>query len=183
MTEHLLSDNAIAALTPDQRRELIQRLARPLTEMLPAPDTLARIRRVRLRLMIFGSIALIPWIVYLAVALPESYTANNWAATWVGFDVLLVVLMATTVVLGWQRRQLLTLTAFATGILLLCDAWFDIMTANPDDRWVSVATAVFAELPLAFVLISGTLRLVRLLAMRQWLLTPGMHLWELRIPV
>ncbi|MFH5208676.1 hypothetical protein [Antrihabitans spumae] len=38
------------------------------------------------------------------------FVANNWTFTWVGFDGLLVVKMATTAALGWKRRQLLVLT-------------------------------------------------------------------------
>jgi len=74
---------------------------------------LERIRRLRLGLMICGSVGLIPWIVFLSVSLPTTYVAQNWSATWVGFDALLVTLLATTAILGWQRRQLLLLTAFA----------------------------------------------------------------------
>lgn len=183
MTDHYLTDSQIDTMTPMQRRELIARLQRPIAELFPPPEHIERIRRARLGMMIFGSVALIPWIVYLLATLPDDYVANNWTLTWVGFDGLLVVMMATTAVLGWKRRQLLVLTAFATGILLLCDAWFDIMTAQADDVWIAVATALILELPVAFVLISGTLRIIRLMAARQWLLEPGMRLWDVRLPI
>jgi hypothetical protein len=87
--------------------------------------------------------------------------------------------MAATAVLGLLRRQLLVLTAFTTGVLLICDAWFDVMTAGPDTMWLSVATAVLAELPLAGLMISGAGRVVRLTVTRHWLLEPGMSLWRL----
>jgi hypothetical protein len=93
--------------------------------------------------------------------------------------VLLLGLMAATVVLGMLRRQLLLLTAFATAVLLVCDAWFDILTAGPSDFWISVLTAALGDLPLAVLLITGTLRLVRLTATRLWLLEPGTPLWRL----
>lgn len=32
-------------------------------------------------------------------------------------------------------------------MLLVCDAWFDIVTAQPGDRWLWIATAIFGELP------------------------------------
>jgi hypothetical protein len=178
----VLTDEQIMLLTPQQRRELIERLARPVAELIPT-GAIARSRRVRLGLMIFGTIALIPWIVYLAVTLPNIYVARNWALTWVGFDLLLLAMMATTVVLGLLRRQLLVLTAFATGVLLICDAWFDITTAAADDVWVSVVAALCGELPLAFVLISGTLRLIRVMTSRFWMLQPGMHLWQVELPL
>ncbi|TQF66362.1 hypothetical protein FK531_17800 [Rhodococcus spelaei] len=178
-----ITDQQIAAMSAAQRRELIERLERPAADLLPSPGAVARIRRLRLGLIISGSVGLIPWIVFFAVTLPNQYVAHNWPATWVGFDVLLVTMMAATAVLGWQRRLLLVLTGFATGILLICDAWFDIMTADPDDVWVALATAVFFELPLAAILVVGTLRLVHIMAGRLWLLQPGMHLWQVRIPL
>jgi len=178
-----LTDEQIQAMTPAERRALIDRLERPVAELVPSIGTINRIRRLRLGLMIGGSVGLIPWIVLLSIKLPNSYMARNWAAAWVGFDVLLVALMALTAILGWQRRQLLILSASATGVLLICDAWFDIMTAAPEDIAVSVTTAVCGELPLAAILIGGTLRLIRLTASRFWLLQPDMRLWQLRIPL
>jgi hypothetical protein len=108
--------------------------------------------------------------VYLSVTLPEKYVAHNWTATWVGFDVLLCVFLVITAVLGLLRRQLL--------IVLICDAWFDVMTAGPGERWVSMLTAVLGELPLAVLLITGALRILRLTATRLYLLDPGMPLWR-----
>ena len=175
-----LSDAQIAAMSAHERRELISRLERPLGELLPASE-LARLRRVRLVVMIGAIIGLTPWIVYLAITLPDKYIAHNWPTTWVGFDILILLFMAATAVLGVLRRQLLVLTAFTTGILLVCDAWFDVMTAAPDDRWLSVLTAVVGELPLAVLLITGALRILRLTATRLYVLDAGMPLW--RIPL
>ncbi|WP_287003610.1 hypothetical protein, partial [Gordonia sp. UBA7860] len=138
MTQSVLSDDVIAELTADERRELIARLSRPLDGIAPSPVVRSRIRRVRIGVMATGAIALIPWIVFLGLTLPVDYVAHNWSVTWIGFDVLLVAMMAATAVLALLRRQLLVLAGFTTGILLICDAWFDIMTAAPDDRWVSL---------------------------------------------
>ena len=137
------------------------RLERPLDELVPAPEV-ARMRRLRLVVMVGGAIGLIPWIVFLMVALPANYVAHNWPATWVGFDVLLVAFMVTTAVLVFLRRQLVLLTAFTTGVLLICDAWFDVMAAGPHDLWVSALTATLVELPLAVILITTALRISRL---------------------
>jgi hypothetical protein len=178
MSGTVLSDAQIAALSPAERRELIHRLERPIGELIPLP-VFDRIRRLRLYVMIGATIGLLPWIVYLALSLPEKYVAYNWQITWVGFDVLLLLFMAATAVLGYFRRQLLVLTAFTTGVLLIGDAWFDVMTAAPDDVPVSVLIAGFAELPLAAILITGALRIVRLTVTRLWLLDPGMPLWRL----
>jgi hypothetical protein len=131
--------------------------------------------------MVSATIGLIPWIVYLSLTLPEKYVAHNWTATWVGFDVLLLAFLAATALLGLLRRQLLVLTAFTTGVLLICDAWFDVLTAGPGDRWLSGLTAVLGELPLAILLISGSLRILRLTVTRLYLLDPGMPLWRVRL--
>jgi hypothetical protein len=173
-----LSDAQIAALSPAERRQLIQRLARPLSELVP-PAEAHRIRWGWLGIMTGGTLVLIPWIVYLAFALPDVYLVHDWTATWVGFDLLLLGLMAATVIFGMLRRQLMLLTAFATGALLVCDAWFDLMTAGASDFRISVLTATLGDLPLAAVLITGALRLIRLTAIRMWLLDPKTPLWRL----
>ena len=180
MPDGVVSDAQIAAMSAAERRELITRLERPIGELV-TESGFVRMRRVRLVLMAGAIVGLIPWIVYLSITLPDRYIANNWIATWVGFDTLLLLFMASTAVLGLLRRQLLILTGFTTGVLLVCDAWFDVMTAAPADRWLSVLTATLGELPLAAVLITGALRILRLTATRLYVLDPGMPLW--RIPL
>lgn len=177
-----LTAEQIEAMTPQQRRDLIIRLERPMSDLLP-PGIAARVRRARLGIIVFGSLVLIPWIVFLGATLPDRYIVSNWPITWIGFDALLVTLMAATAYLGARRRVLVVLTGFATAVMLICDAWFDITTAGPDDIWLSVGVAMSAELPLAAMLIVGTLRLMELTGSRLWLLTPGTHLWKLEIPV
>ncbi|OBF54489.1 hypothetical protein A5787_04695 [Mycobacterium sp. 852002-50816_SCH5313054-b] len=178
MTDGILSDAQIAALTPEQRRDLISRLEQPLSDVID-PEFLGRIRRIRLSLMTGGSIAMIPWLGYLSMTLPQNYVAHNWTLTWIGFDVLLVGFMMATAVLGYLRRQLLVPAAFTTGVLLICDAWFDLMTAGPKDVWLSVTTALLIEVPVAVFMIFSAQRLLRLTLMRLWLINPGMRLWHL----
>lgn len=180
-SDGVLSDARIAAMSPAQRRDLIQRLQRPLDEVLPPPIA-RRMRRNRLTLMVGGAVGLIPWIVYLSFSLPANYVAQNWPATWIGFDCLLIAFMATTAVLGWLRRQLVVLPAFTTGILLICDAWFDIMTAGPGRNVaLAILTAALGNLPLAVIMISGVVRILRVTAIRLWFLDPGVPLW--RVPL
>lgn len=178
MTEAILTDAEIEALTPQQRRELITRLEQPLNAVID-PVLLSRIRRTRLGLMTAGSLVLVPWIGYLAMTLPENYVAHNWPATWVGFDILLAGFMIATAVWGYLRRQVLLFAAFTAGVLLICDAWFDLMTAGPEDVWLSVFTALAIEIPVAIFMITGATRIMRLTMMRLWLLDPGMRLWKL----
>ncbi len=55
--------------------------------------------------------------------------------------------MITTAVLGFVGHQLLTLFAFTAGVLLVCDAWFDVLTAKRGNFVVSILSAVLGELP------------------------------------
>lgn len=175
-----LTDEQIARMTPLERHRLVARLVR-------APGAgpgrvLRRVRAVRLGVMVAGTAALVPWIVYLAVSLPDSYEAHNWPATWVGFDLGLVLMMVTTCVLGLLRRRLVMLSAFSTGVMLVCDAWFDVMTSAPADRGWALASALLAELPLAALLTLGSLRVLRLGARHAGFLEDGESLWHLTIP-
>jgi hypothetical protein len=179
----VLTDEQIAALSPTERRELIARLVRPVDDLVPSRRWLRRTREVRVAVMVLSAVVLVPWIGYLAVTLPRVYVARNWDVAWVGFDVVLLVLIAATAVLGYLRRQLLVLTAFAAGVLLVCDAWFDVLTAHGDDQTWSVLTAVVVELPMAGLLIAGALQVLRLVAARAWLLEPGAHAWQIPIPL
>ena len=179
----MLSDEQIAAMSPQERRDLIKRLARPVDDFVPSHRWLRRTREVRILLLAVSAVLLVPWIVYLAMTLPRQYVADNWDVTWVGFDVLLLVMMVATAVLGYLRRQLLVLTAFATGVLLVCDAWFDVVTAHGDDQTWSVVSALVVELPLAAFLIIGALQILRLVAARLWALDAGQHAWQVRIPL
>ena len=179
----VLSEEQIAGMSPRERRELIRRLSRPVDDIVPSRRWLRRVRERRIAILVVTSAVLVPWIVYLGATLPRVYVAYHWDLTWVGFDVLLLAMMVATAVLGYLRRQLLVVTAFATGILLICDAWFDVMTAHGDDRTWSVVTALAVELPFAGVLIAGSLQVLRLSAARLWALDQGAHAWQVRIPL
>jgi len=150
-----LTDEQIAALTPAERRELILRLI-PCGPGLPSLKTLNRIRKWRTALILLASLALIPWTVYLAVTLPNHYVARNWVATWVGFDILLLVSFAAigvAALAGRRRGQALWAATIVTATLLCCDAWFDITTATRASLSSSVFTAVAGNLPLAALLL------------------------------
>jgi hypothetical protein len=109
------------------------------------------------------AVALVPWTVVLALTLPREYDARHWRLTWVGFDILLLLMMALTAYFGWRRRQAVIATAVVTGTLLVCDAWFDIsLDLGTSGIWTSLASAVFIELPLAFFLFSRARLLIKL---------------------
>jgi hypothetical protein len=178
----VLTDEQILEMTPEQRRELARRLNEP-PEGFPDARMIRRVRRMRIALVVVSVLVLIPWTFYLATSLPDHYVADNWALTWVGFDILLVVMLAATAVFGWLRRQLLFLTAFASGVLLICDAWFDVLTSQPADRLGAIASALLLELPLAIVLLAGPLRLMRYVAVRHGLIEPDVPLHRMPIPI
>ncbi|WP_405064033.1 hypothetical protein OG474_20940 [Kribbella sp. NBC_01505] len=177
-----LTDDQIAALTPAERRDLLLRLV-PRPEGLPSVRTINRIRKWRTALILLCSLALIPWTVYLAVTLPNHYVARNWVATWVGFDILLLATLALTAIAGWKRRVMVFPTAVISGVLLLCDAWFDILTSQRSDLMQAVLSAVLLEIPLALILIGGPLKLMRYLAVRYGMVNSRTHFWSLPIPV
>ena len=85
----------VRAWTPEERA----RVARLLDELVerPAPNSgLIRRRRVTLVLTALGAVVLLPWIAYLAVALPLAESGEAWRVASVGFDVILAfVLMGT----------------------------------------------------------------------------------------
>ncbi|MCD9879825.1 hypothetical protein [Streptomyces guryensis] len=139
------------------------------TAPTPDRDLLERVRRHRrhtLELLTVCAVVLVPWTALLAATLPSGYQVHHWRATWVGFDVLLVVAMASTAICGWLRHRAVIVAALATAVLLICDAWFDVSLAfGTSEIWLSAALAVFAELPLAFYLIH---RVTGMISFAQW---------------
>ena len=98
--------------------------------------------------------ALLPWIAYLLVKLPDNHASRQWRTTWVGFDLALVVCFATAAWLGWRRRRSVGAVLIITATLLVCDAWFDItLSWGYADWWQSVLMASCVEVPLAALLV------------------------------
>jgi hypothetical protein len=157
-----ISDEELVRMDHSERATLLARLA--ALETPPLSITLDERRRHRFVLLSTISTAvLVPWIVGLALTLPHRYVTDRWSQTWVGFDVALVACLAVTTWSGWRRRQLLIPASVVTATLLICDAWFDVMTASTGrDLAVSITSAVLIELPMAALLLSLSRRLVRL---------------------
>jgi cation transport ATPase len=138
----------------------------------PGPDTRAnpyqtdpQLRRQR-RLALFVSAAccviLAGWIVVLAATLPRHFDAHHWRAVWVNFDVFLFAAFMATAWAIWRERQVLILLLAGIGTMLCCDAWFDVGTSlATSGLWISLLTAAFAELPLAFLAFAGARRLLQ----------------------
>ena len=112
--------------------------------------TLPRSIRLLAAAFLAMSSILVPWTVFLAVSLPPKYDAGHWNLLWTGFDVALIVVLGYAAWAAWFRRQVLATTAIVAGTLLLCDAWFDIVTSiGRPDEWVTLLTGFGLELPLA----------------------------------
>ena len=103
-------------------------------------------------LLILGAVvlALLPWTALVTATLPGRHVARHWDLAWAGLDVFEATAIAATAVALVRRSPRLPVPAAVAGTALLCDAWFDVVTAAPGDelRW-SLAQALFAELPLA----------------------------------
>jgi hypothetical protein len=150
-----------------ERRELATLLAE-LDTPRAAPDpyrvdpSLRRERRLALLVAATCCVILAGWIVVLAATLPHRFDAHHWRAVWVNFDILLLAAFAATAWAIWRQRQVLILLLAITGTMLCCDAWFDVGTSLATSGiWISLLSAVFAELPLAFLAFAGARRLLR----------------------
>ena len=97
------------------------------------------------------SLILLPWIAYLAYSLPSRQVSADYDIAWAGFDVMLLVALASTGYFALRRSQYLATAATAAATLLVVDAWFDVMTTLPGQRLEPVALAAGVELPLAAV--------------------------------
>src|SRR6187397_2800044 len=89
------------------------------------------VRRWVPRLLALVALGLVLWTLWLTVSLPSRHVAQNYDVAWIGFDLAL---------------------AAATGTMLVCDAWFDVVMSNGGgERLEAVVEAAFAELPLAAI--------------------------------
>jgi hypothetical protein len=98
------------------------------------------------------AVLLLPWIGYLAVARPAEFGLGHHRVAWVGLDVMEALALALTARLAYRRSTWVDIAATSAGVLLIVDAWFDLMTATPG--WMlaqSIAAAVLLELPLAIL--------------------------------
>jgi hypothetical protein len=160
---------ALRRMSQAERRELAMLLAELDEPATPAPPDPYRIdpvlrRERRLALLVAATCCLILacWIVVLAATLPHRFDAHHWRAVWVNFDILLLAAFAATAWAIWRQRQVLILLLTVTGTMLVCDAWFDVGTSLATSGiWISLLSAAFAELPLAFLAFAGARRLLR----------------------
>jgi hypothetical protein len=113
-------------------------------------DRLRRLRRSSILILAGFTVGILPWTAYLAQTLPSRHVVRHWDIAWVGLDLIEAVAALATVVALLRSSPLLATVAATTGTLLVCDAWFDVVTAHPGSEFrATVATAALGELPLA----------------------------------
>jgi hypothetical protein len=95
--------------------------------------------------------ATVPWTVYLGMSLPQQARTHNYRVSWVGFDILLVVVLLATAYFAWRGWRHVGVLAASTATLLVVDAWFDVTTSRHADLPSAILSAVLVELPLAVV--------------------------------
>lgn len=99
-----------------------------------------------------AAVVLIPWAIALGQTLPSRHVADHWDAAWTGFDVILALSLLSTAYAWFRRRDVVRGLAAVSGTLLLCDAWFDLLTASTGtDLEIAVLLAALGEIPLAIV--------------------------------
>lgn len=173
--EAVIDKAELRRMSQAERRELASLLAEldepAVAAGQPDPDradpylrdpSLRRERRLALLVSAACCVILAGWIVVLAATLPHHFDAHHWRAVWVNFDVFLLAAFAVTAWAIWRERQILILLLVLIGTMLCCDAWFDVGTSLATSGFViSLLSAVFAELPLAFLAFAGARRLLR----------------------
>ena len=119
-------------------------MAKPVDpQVLPVPRWVTA-------LFTIAAVGLLPWTLYLTFTLPSRHVTTHYDLAWVGFDIALAAAFAGTSWAAIRRSDWLVPLAAVTGTMLVCDAWFDVVTSSgAGEIGEAVAEAVFAELPLA----------------------------------
>lgn len=144
--QHAVPDHGREPDVPAQRVEAVARQREAVATRVP---TVPRWVAPAFAILAVGTV---PWVVYLAVTLPQRATAVHYRAVWVGFDVGLVCVLALTAYHAWRGHPRVTLPATAAATMLFVDAWFDVLTTpRHAGLLLSVVLAGAVELPLAGV--------------------------------
>ncbi len=125
-----------------------------ITDSEPAaPPVVPRLRRSLGPIFFLAGLGLVPWTVYLVVTLPARHVQTRfYDLAWGGFDVALALLFLATGIGLLRRRLWVQSTATAAATMLVCDAWFDVLSAGDSrERVVALVFAVGAELPSALL--------------------------------
>ena len=137
--------------------DLVERLD-ALVEPAPEPENAvltddARAVRWTGPLFALFALVMVPWTVYVGESLPRRQLSSHYDVSWAGFDVMLLAALAATAWFALRRSRYLSMAATATAVLLVVDAWFDLMTTPSGQIVQSIVLAAVVELPLAAVCI------------------------------
>jgi hypothetical protein len=77
---------------------------------------------------------------------------DHYDLAWIGFDVALAAAFAATAWSAVRSPRWLVALAAVTGTMLVCDAWFDVVTSSGGgERLEAIVEAAFGEIPLAAI--------------------------------
>lgn len=145
-----------------EERAQVARVIDRLTERPGVTPTLLVRRRLSIVSAAIASVVLLPWVGYLAVSLPLTEHGGAWRTAWVGFDVVLAVVLMMTAWLGFRRRQVAILSMLVAATMLLTDAWFDVaLSYGTRGLWGALLSAFLLELPMAVLLASSAVSVLR----------------------
>lgn len=118
-----------------------------------APPIVPRLRRWIAPLFFLAGIGLLPWTAYLVLTLPGRHVQTGYYdVAWGGFDVALAALLVATGAGLLHRKLWVQSTATAAATMLVCDAWFDVLSSEAGrERLVAIVLALAVELPSAAV--------------------------------
>jgi hypothetical protein len=138
---------------------------------MEAPEQVPLPRWVTPLLMLTAA-GLVPWTLWLTFTLPSRHVTQHYDVAWVGFDVALAAAFAATAWSALRAARWLVPLAAVTGTMLVCDAWFDIVTSGGGgERIEAILEAVLAELPLAAIcglIVYDAERFRRATVLRYW---------------
>ena len=109
----------------------------------PAPPWVART-------FVLLGVCLLPWTVLLALTLPARHGTTHYGLAWTGFDVALAAVLLGTGIGAARQAAWLQGVAAAAATLLICDAWFDVLSSTSHYEVITaLMLALFVELPVA----------------------------------
>lgn len=105
-------------------------------------------RRIALVCGVFSLSLTVYALTVLTQTLPNVYAVRHWSLTWVVFDLVLGTLALLTGIGVWRASPYTCLLAASCSTMLICDAWFDGLTASQADLPMSLLS-MCVELPSA----------------------------------
>jgi hypothetical protein len=135
----------------------------PTPASAPEIQRWRRVRRFGGTALLVSAVVLVPWALYLGYTLPARHRVLHWDAIWFGFDLALALALLLTAIAAIRGRPWLAIPATASGTLLVCDAWFDVLTARgAHEVTTALLEAALIELPLAGLCVWMALRVDRI---------------------